>query len=107
MNTADLAASFQKNVVECLLNNFEKAAVNSRYGKAALAGGVSANSLLRAESKKMCTRHGLSLFLPELKYCGDNAAMVAAQGYYEYLAGTRANSSLNAYATMPIDNVIF
>ncbi len=107
LNIADLAASFQKNVVECLVNNFEKAAVNSEYGKAALAGGVSANSLLRAESKKMCARHGLSLYLPELKYCGDNAAMTASQGYYEYLSGTEAGYSLNAYATMPIDNVIF
>lgn len=107
LNIADLAASFQKNTVQCLINNLEKAALNFDYKKIALAGGVSANSLLRAECKKMCARRGLSLYLPELKYCGDNAAMVASQGYYEFLAGTRANSSLNAYATMPIDNVIF
>lgn len=107
INTADLAASFQANVVSCLISNLEKAAVDFGYNKIVLAGGVSANSLLRAESEKMCRRNGWSLQLPELKYCGDNGAMVAAQGYYEYLAGVRADSSLNAYATMPIDIVNF
>lgn len=107
INTADLAASFQKNVVFCLVSNLEKAALDFGYNKIVLAGGVSANSLLRSETEKMCKKHGFSLQLPELKYCGDNGAMVAAQGYYEYLAGVRADSSLNAYANMPIDIVNF
>lgn len=107
INTADLAASFQKNVVSCLISNLEKVAIDFGYNKIVLAGGVSANSLLRAESEKMCSRNGWSLQLPKLKYCGDNGAMVAAQGYYEYMAGVRADSSLNAYATMPIDIVNF
>lgn len=107
INKADLAASFQKNVVFCLISNLEKAAKDFGYNKIVLAGGVSANSLLRAESEKMCKRNGWSLQLPLLKYCGDNGAMVASQGYYEYLAGVSAPPSLNAYATMPIDIVNF
>ena len=103
----DLAASFQKSVVNCLISNLEAVAENFGYNKIVLAGGVSANSLLRAESEALCRRRGWELHLPALKYCGDNGAMVAAQGYYEYLAGVRANTDLNAYATMPIDIVNF
>lgn len=107
INIPDLAASFQKNVVACLLSNLERAAEDFGYKKIVLAGGVSANSLLRSESAALCRRHHWRLYLPELKYCGDNAAMVASQGYYEFLAGVRGESDLNAYATMPIDIVKF
>ena len=107
VNTADLAASFQKAVVDCLLSNLELAAENIGYDKIVIAGGVSANSKLRAQAEKMCKKHSWSLTLPELKYCGDNAAMIAAQGYYEFKNGTVANESLNAYATMPIDTPEF
>lgn len=103
INIADLSASFQKSVVSCLLKNFELAAQNYGYNKLVIAGGVSANSKLRAEAKKMCDRHGWELYLPEMKYCGDNAAMIASQGYYEYMIGNVADESLNAYATMPLD----
>lgn len=107
INIPDLAASFQKNVVGCLISNLEKAAEKFGYTKIVIAGGVSANSLLRSESEALCGKHGWKLYLPELKYCGDNAAMVASQGYYEYLAGAKAGANLNAYATMPIDIVNF
>ena len=70
--------------------------------KIVLAGGVSANSRLRSKMKTECEKRGIQLFMPELKYCGDNAAMVGAQGYYEYLAGNIAGSDLNAYATMEL-----
>lgn len=103
----DLAASFQKSVVDCLLSNLEKAAKDFGFKKIVLAGGVSANSLLRAKTQKLCRKRGWELYLPELKYCGDNAAMVASQGYYEFLAGVKAGADLNAYATMPIDIVNF
>lgn len=99
----DLAASFQNAVVGCLLANFELAAENFGYTKIVLAGGVSANSKLRSETDKICKKHGWELTLPELKYCGDNAAMIASQGYFEFLNGVSADESLNAYATMPID----
>lgn len=107
INTADLAASFQNAVVGCLLTNLEKAAVDFGFSKIVIAGGVSANSKLRAEAASMCKKHGWELNIPELKYCGDNAAMIASQGYFEYLAGVRAGESLNAYATMPLDEVRF
>ena len=107
VNISDLAASFQKAVVDCLLSNLELAAKDFGYKKIVIAGGVSANSKLRAEAEKMCKNNGWELTIPELKYCGDNAAMIASQGYYEYKNGTVANESLNAYATMPIDNPEF
>ncbi len=107
IKTADLAASFQKAVVDCLVDNFELAARNYGYTKLAIAGGVSANSKLRAQAKDMCDKNGFELFLPQMKYCGDNAAMIASQGYYEFMAGSRAGEGLNAYATMPIDKAVF
>lgn len=107
IHTADLAASYQKAVVGCLVDHLEKAAVNYKYKKIVLAGGVSANSLLRAECEKFCKKRGIRLFKPELNYCGDNGAMVAAQGYYEYQSGVKAGSDLNAYANMPIDSINF
>lgn len=107
IHTADLAASYQKAVVGCLVDHLEKAAVNYKYQKIVLAGGVSANSLLRAECEKFCKKRGIRLFKPELNYCGDNGAMVAAQGYYEYQSGVKAGSDLNAYANMPIDSIKF
>lgn len=107
IHTADLAASYQKAVVGCLVDHLEKAAVNYKYKKIVLAGGVSANSLLRAECEKFCKKRGIRLFKPKLNYCGDNGAMVAAQGYYEYQSGVKAGSDLNAYANMPIDSIKF
>lgn len=103
INAADLAASFQKGVVECLIDNSEKVIVDKNFKKFVIAGGVSANSKLRSEAEKMCKRHSVELYLPELKYCGDNAAMIASQGYYEFLDGNTAGEDLNAMATMPID----
>lgn len=105
INIADLAASFQNAVVGCLLSNFEIAAEKFGYNKLVIAGGVSANSRLRSEAEKMCRRHKWQLYLPELKYCGDNAAMIASQGYYEFKNGTVADESLNAYATMQLDDL--
>ena len=107
INVADLSASFQKSVVGCLLTNFEKAAIDFGYKKLVIAGGVSANSKLRSDAQKMCQKHGWQLHIPQLKYCGDNAAMIAAQGYFEYKNGTVAGENLNAYATMPLHEAKF
>ena len=104
---ADLAASFQKGVTDCLVEKLEKAATDYGYTSIALAGGVSANSRLRRETDRLCRQKGWQLHLPALKYCGDNGAMVGAQGYYEYVSGVRAQPDLNAYATMPIDRPTF
>ena len=68
-----------------------------------LAGGVSANSGLRVRMETECARRGFALYAPPLPLCGDNAAMVGAQAYYEFLAGHTAGTDLNACATMPIE----
>ena len=104
---ADLAASFQRGVTDCLVEKLEKAATDYGYTSIALAGGVSANSRLRRETDRLCRQKGWQLHLPALKYCGDNGAMVGAQGYFEYVSGVRAQPDLNAYATMPIDRPTF
>lgn len=98
-----LAASFQRGVADCLITNLEKAAKDFGYNKIVIAGGVSANSKLRSEVEKLCRKNRWQLYLPELKYCGDNAAMIASQGYYEFIQNNTAVENLNAYATMPID----
>jgi N6-L-threonylcarbamoyladenine synthase len=66
------------------------------------AGGVAANKRIRADLERACNENGIRLYLPPLKLCGDNGAMIGAQAYYEYLAGTKADMSLNAYATKSI-----
>jgi len=107
INTADLAASYQKTVVDCLLEKIELAIQNTGAKQLVIAGGVSANSKLRSEAEKLCKKLGISLSIPALKYCGDNAAMIASQGYFEYLKGNIAKENLNAYATMSIDKVTY
>ena len=67
------------------------------------AGGVAANSVIRADLQAACEEAGCTLFVPPLSLCGDNGAMIGAQGYYEYLAGRRGSLSLNAYATMDLN----
>lgn len=96
----DLAASFRKSVVDCLAENFMLASKNYGYKKLAIAGGVSANSLLRERLLEECKKEGKEFFTPNLKYCGDNAAMVGSQAYYEFLKGKIANLSLNAKASV-------
>ena len=71
--------------------------------KIVIAGGVSANSLLRKTLSQECRKRGWQFYMPEKSLCGDNAAMVGAQGYYEYLSGRTAGADLNAYATMSIE----
>ena len=104
INEKDLGASFMKSVSSCLVKNTEKAMKDFGHRTLVLAGGVSANSVLRADIEAMCERNGWRLYLPELSLCGDNAAMVGAQGYYEYLSGNIAGAELNAYAGMEIDS---
>ena len=73
------------------------------YKKLAVAGGVAANSKIRAALEQETMRRGVTLYAPPLNLCGDNGAMIAAQGYFEYRAGHLADQSLNAYATMAVD----
>ena len=103
INKADLGASFMKAVSNCLIKNTEKAMEDTGNTTLVLAGGVSANSVLRADVIELCKKHGWKLYLPELSLCGDNAVMVGSQGYYEYLAGNVAGLELNAFAGKSID----
>ncbi len=98
-----MAATVRKKVCDILLEKTFKAAYMYNYKTLALAGGVSANSELRSRFKEECKKRNISLFYPELKFCGDNAAMVGVQGYYEFLSGNIADTSLNALATLPIN----
>ncbi len=97
----DLCASYRRAVVSCLTENFLKSAEDLGYKTLVIAGGVSANSLLRRTLEELC-KDSFSLYMPERSLCGDNGAMVGAQGYYEYLKGNIADTSLNAIATLPI-----
>ena len=96
------AASFGKAVSDSLVPRVMSAAKMTGYGKIAVAGGVAANSRIRADLQAACARSGDRLFLPELRYCGDNAAMIGCQGFYEFQAGHTAGWDLNAYATRDI-----
>ncbi len=92
----DLAASYRKAVVDCLVRNTVRAAQETGAKRLVIAGGVSANRLLRRRLEEEAAAHGWAFFRPALAYCGDNAAMVAAQGFYEAQAGHFAGLTLNA-----------
>ena len=103
LDRASLAASFTRAVSESLVPRTIAAAKEKGRNTLVVAGGVAANSRIRADFKAAAEREGLRLYIPPLKLCGDNGAMIGAQGYYEYLAGTRAGSDLNACATMDLN----
>ena len=96
INANDVAASFQQAVIEVLTQKTINAAKFKGVTKVAMAGGVSSNSALRAEMKRLCDENGFSLNIPEPIFCTDNGAMIASAGYYEYIKGRRAGLDLNA-----------
>ncbi len=100
---ADVSASFRRAVVDSLTKNVVKAMEDFNMTTLVIAGGVSANRLVRREFERICNERGWALHVPELSLCGDNAAMVGSQGYYEYLSGKRAGMELNACAAMTIE----
>lgn len=106
LDRAALARDFTQAVVDELVPRAMLAMQQSGRKVLVAAGGVAANSFIRAELEKECRKHGYRLYMPPLKLCGDNGAMIGAQGYYEYLAGARADWALNAYATRDIDDPI-
>ena len=95
INKADLCASFQKTVTEILLENVEKAIKQTNIKTIALAGGVSANSYIRKKFNELENK-GIKIYMPDLKLCTDNAAMIASAGYYNYINGKKDNLNLNA-----------
>ena len=94
---ADLCASIQKTIVGFLLKKAERAALDHKVRQVAIAGGVSANSLLRSELQRICDKHHWQSFIPPFTFCTDNAAMVGIAGYYKYLKGEFADISLPPY----------
>lgn len=103
ISVPDLCASYRRAVVSCLTENFFKAVEMTGATALAAAGGVSANRLLRRELERLAAERGLKLYLPDRSLCGDNAAMIASQGYYELLAGNTAGMDLNACAQRSIE----
>lgn len=102
LDSPALAASFTAAVSDTLVPRTMLAARNSGRDRIAIAGGVAANSRIRADFEAAASREGKAIFVPPLSLCGDNAAMIGCQGYYEYLSGTRAGFDLNAYANAQI-----
>lgn len=100
-------ASFSRAVSDILVPRTVEALRQTGCRKLAVAGGVAANAYIRAEFEKQTQALGAKLYLPPRSLCGDNAAMIGAQAYYEYLAGRIADQSLNAFATMPISELRF
>ena len=102
LNLPDLAASFAAAVSDSLVPRVMEAGRMTGCRRIAVAGGVAANSRVRADLEAACAQAGAKLWLPPLSLCGDNAAMIGSQGYYEYLAGRTAGWELNAKASLDI-----
>lgn len=100
---SDLCAGFSKAVSRMLIPRTMMALDQTGYRTLAVAGGVAANSRIRADLTRECEKRGVRLCLPPLSLCGDNAAMIGAQGYYEYLSGNLVDQTLNAYATKTLE----
>lgn len=102
INPADIAASFQEAVIDVLVNKTMLAAKDYHMKQVAIAGGVAANSSLLEAMAKACEEHGLFFYHPSKILCTDNAAMIGAAAYYEYINGARAGLDLNAVPNLKI-----
>ena len=96
----DFTASYQQAIADALLKNTLIAVEQTGIKKLCLAGGVSANSFLRSTFDKAAKKKGIKLYYPELKYCTDNAAMIASCGYFEFMNGRTDTLDLNAYPSL-------
>lgn len=94
----DIAASLTKTIVDSIVTKLDNALDKTNYTTLVVAGGVAANSHLREGLKKLAEKRKITLAVPALKYCGDNAAMIAVQGYFEFKNGNIAKTDLNAVA---------
>jgi len=102
LDIPSLCAAFSAAVSDTLVPRIASALEQTGYTKLAVAGGVAANSRIRKDVTQMAEALGVQVYMPPLSLCGDNAAMIGAQAYYEYLAGNHAGMDLNAYATKSI-----
>ena len=103
INKEDMAHSFQKKVTESLVNKCEKAIVDKNIKNFAMAGGVAANKYIRGALKDMCDIHNVKMFVPEFKYCTDNATMIGAAAYILYKKGKFSDYSVNASSHEELD----
>ena len=103
LDKASLAASFCRAVSDSLVPRAMQAVRELGYHKLAVAGGVAANSRIRSDFQISCEKGGVQLYIPPLRLCGDNAAMIGCQAFYEYQSGVTAGSDLNAWANMEIE----
>jgi len=101
INKADLCASFQKTITEILIENTKKAIKQTGINTLVLAGGVSANSYIRNAFLDL-QKEAVKIYMPDLKLCTDNAAMIASAGYYNYLAGKKSDLTLNAVPNLKL-----
>jgi N6-L-threonylcarbamoyladenine synthase len=102
LNVKDVAASFQAAVVDTLVDKTMQAATETGVDKIVVAGGVAANSSLRARMNEEAERRGMTLYLPGMFYCIDNAAMIALAGYLHYRRGETSSLDLNPRPSMPL-----
>ena len=102
LDRAALERDFTQAVSDELVPRTMKAAAMAGRKVIVAAGGVAANSVIRGDLQRACEVAGCQLFLPPLQLFGDNAGMIGAQGYYEFLAGNLGDLTLNAYATMDV-----
>ncbi len=105
LDLPSLAASFENAVATALSTRLIKAAKEYKVNNISIAGGVSANTGLREMLEKLASENGMNLYMPPLNLCGDNASMIASQGYYEYMAGQVSELDINAIATMSVEGV--
>ena len=101
INKANLCASFEKNVTETLLEHVKRAVEITGMKKISLAGGVSANSYIRKAFLDL-EKEGIQVYMPDLKLCTDNAAMIASAGYYNFINGKKDDLKLNAIPNLKI-----
>lgn len=105
VNRADVAASFQKAVVDVLVEHSLNAVKEYGFDQFAIAGGVASNSSLRAAFEAECGKRNITFFHPSPIFCTDNAAMIGVAGYYEYIKGTRSGYDLNAVPNLRLGTV--
>ena len=99
----NIAASFTENVILSVNSRIKRALQITKHKTLVCAGGVMANSHIKDALQNLCDELNIKLYVPDKKYCGDNAAMIAAQGFYEYSNGNTAGLSQNAFASVDWD----